>query len=156
MLLAALMAAVAGVSEPALLAVGGAALFALAVGLALGKPFAIPWAVAGLGAEYALALGDSGLDRRVPLYAIGLLVVAELSYWSLQLRRSAPDEAGITQRRLIGLCVAATAGLLVGTILVAFARFPIGGGLAIEGVGIVAAIAALALLLGSARATSES
>jgi hypothetical protein len=152
--LAAALATAPGAEDPTLLAVGAAAIFALVVGLVLGRSFAIPWAVAGLGAEYALSLGDGALDRRVPLYAIGLLVVAELSYWSLQLRGSAPDEPGITQRRLIGLCLAATAGLLVGTILVAFARFPIGGGLAIEGVGIIAAIAALALLLGSARATS--
>jgi hypothetical protein len=150
-----LLAVAAAASDPNVLAVGGAALFVLLVGLVLGKAFAIPWAIAGLGAEYALALGDGGLDRRVPLFAIGLLVVAELSYWSLQLRDSAPDEPGITQRRLIGLCLAATAGLLVGTLLVAFARFPIGGGLAIEGIGILAAIAALALLLGSARATPE-
>jgi hypothetical protein len=40
-------------------------------------------------------------------------------------------------------------------VLVAFANFPVGGGLAIEGIGIVAAIGALVLLLGASRATSE-
>jgi hypothetical protein len=149
------LALIPAVSDPPLLAVGGAAIFVLAVGLVLGRPFAVPWAVAGLGAEYAVSLGDGGLDRRVPLYAVALLVTAELSYWSLQLRGAAPDEPGITQRRLIGLMLAATVALLVGTVLVAFANVPVGGGLAIEGIGIVAAIGALVLLLGASRATSE-
>ena len=92
----------AGVSRKTML-IAGAAVFVLLVGVASGRAFAIPWAIAGLGAEYAFALGDRGLDGRVPLYAVSLLVTAELAYWSVQLRGAAADEPGMAQRRAIGL-----------------------------------------------------
>jgi hypothetical protein len=150
-LLAALLAALPALSDPALGAIGIAALFVLVVGLSLGRPAAVPWAIAGLGAEYAASLGGDGLDRRVPLYAVGLLVTAELAFWALQLRRGAPDEPGMAERRIIGLLLAATAALLAGSLLVVVARLPLRGGLGIEALGLAAAIGALALLVVAAR-----
>jgi hypothetical protein len=153
-LLAAVLAAVPALQAPSLLALGGAAVFVLVVGVTSGRAFAIPWAIAGLGAEYALALGNAGLDARVPLYAVSLLVTAELAYWSVQLRGAAADEAGIAQRRVIGLLLGATAALLVCTTLVTLARVQLGGGLAAEAAGLAAAVGALALLLVAVRRTS--
>lgn len=156
MLLAVVLAVVPAVRDPVLLALGGAAVFVLLVGVASGRAFAIPWAIAGLGAEYAFALGDRGLDGRVPLYAVALLVTAELAYWSVQLRGAAADEPGMAQRRVIGLLLGATAALVVCTTLVTLARVQLGSGLVAEAAGLVAAVGALALLLVAVRRTSEA
>jgi hypothetical protein len=138
-------------SRPALLAVGGAAVFLLVVGLALGRTAAVPWAIAGLGVAYAATLEGDDLDGRVPLYAAGVLLTAELAYWSLQLRQGARDEPGMALLRAIVLLIAAAVALVAGTMLVAVAHVPLRGGLAVEAIGLAAAIGALALLLVAAR-----
>jgi hypothetical protein len=142
---------VAGRSEPALLAVGGAAVFLLVVGLALGRGAAVPWAIVGLGVAYAATLEGDELDGRVPLYAAGLLLTAELAYWALQLRDGARDEPGMAPRRFIGLLIAAAAAIVAGSLLVAVAHVPLRGGLAVEAIGLAAAIGALVILLLAAR-----
>lgn len=151
MILASALVVAPAWSQPRLAAVGGAAVFVLVVGLVLGRPAAVPWAIAGLGAEYAASLRGDELDGRVPLYAVGLIVTAELAYWSLQLRRGARDEPGMGQRRIISLLIAATIGLVTGSLLVAIGHVPLRGGVAVEAVGLAAAIGALALLYGAAR-----
>ena len=138
-------------SQPTLLAVGGAAVFLLVVGLALGRSAAVPWAIVGLGVAYAATLEDNDLDGRVPLYAAGLLVTAELAYWALQLRHGARDEPGMALRRLIGLLITAAAAVVAGTLLVAVAQFPLRGGLAVEAAGLLAALGALTVLLLATR-----
>jgi hypothetical protein len=149
--LAAALAGISARSEPALLAVGGAAVFLLGVGLVLGRTAAVPWAIAGLGVAYAATLSSEEVDGRVPLYAAGLLVTAELAYWALQLRQAARDEPGMALRRVIGLLIAAAAALVAGTLLVAVARLPLRGGLAVEAIGLAAAVGALAILFLAAR-----
>jgi hypothetical protein len=149
--LAIVLAVVSARSNPTLLAVGGAAVFLLVVGLALGRSAAVPWAIVGLGVAYAATLEGDDLDGRVPLYAAGLLVTAELAYWALHLRDSARDEPGMALRRLIGLLIAAAAAVIAGSLLVAVAQFPLRGGLAVEAVGLAAAVGALTILFMAAR-----
>lgn len=117
----------------------------------LGRTAAVPWAIAGLGVAYAATLSGDEVDGRVPLYAAGLLLTAELAYWALQLRQAARDEPGMALRRVIGLLIAAAAALVAGTLLVAVARLPLRGGLAVEAIGLAAAIGALAILFLAAR-----
>jgi hypothetical protein len=145
------LAVTAAWSRPWLLAVGGAAVLLLVVGLGLGRPAAVPWAVAGLGVAYATTLAGEELEGRVPLSAAGLLVTADLAYWSLRLRDGAPDEPGMPLRRLIGVLVSAAVALVAGTLLVAVAHVPLRGGLLVEAVGIAAAIGALTIVLVAAR-----
>lgn len=151
MVLAAALAVLAGRSQPALLGVGGAAVFLLVVGLVLGRSAAVPWAIVGLGAAYAATLEGDDLDGRVPLYAAGLLLTAELAYWALQMRDGARDEPGMALRRFIGLLIAAAAAVVAGSLLVAVAHVPLRGGLAVEAIGLAAAIGALAILHLAAR-----
>jgi hypothetical protein len=155
-LLAVVLAVVPALRDPVLLALGAAAVFLLAVGLAAGRSFVVPWAIAGLGAEYALSLGGGDVDGRVPLYAVSLLVTAELAFWSLQLRGAAADEPGMPQRRVIGLLLGSTLALVVCVALATVAGVQLGGGLLAEAAGLTAAIAALALLLGSVRHTTRA
>ena len=111
----------------------------------------MPLAIVALGVAYAATLEGDDLDGRVPLYAAGLLVAAELGYWALQLRDGARDEAGMVVRRLIGLLIAAAVAVVAGSLLIAVAHVPLRGGLAVEAIGLAAAIGALAILLLAAR-----
>jgi hypothetical protein len=131
--------------------IGAAAVFVLVVGVVLGRPAAVPWALAGLGVAYAATLEPEELDGRVPLYAAALLVTGELAYWALRLRDGARDEPGMALRRLIALLVTAAAALVACSLLVALAHVPLRGGLVVEAIGLAAAIGALAVLLVAAR-----
>ena len=53
------------------------------------------------GGEYVAVLGfEDALDTRAPLVAGALFVVAELGYWSLELRGAVADEPGTYLRRV--------------------------------------------------------
>jgi hypothetical protein len=129
----------------------------LAIGLAVRRPIAVPLAVAALGAGYAATLRLDGgpLDGRAPVVAAALFLVAELAYWSLELRDAVADEAGAHLRRLGLLAALALAALAVGAALLAVvdagAR-DLGG---FELLGAVAAVAALAVVALGARRPRE-
>jgi len=130
----------------------------LAAGLALRLALAIPAAVAILGTEYAALLGFEGeaLDTRAPVVAAALLAVAELGYWSLELRRPVADEAGTSLRRL-GLLAALLVGVLaLGVVLLVLVEAMSADGPAVDLLGAVAAVGALALLALAARQTRRS
>ena len=129
----------------------------LAAGLALRVALVIPVAVAILGTEYVALLGFEGeaLDTRAPVVAAALLAVAELGYWSLELRRPVADEAGTSVRRL-GLLAVLLAGVLaLGVVLLALVETVSAGGPAVDLLGAVAAIGALALVALAARRTGQ-
>jgi hypothetical protein len=128
----------------------------LAVGLVLRWPILIPAAVCVLATPYVAALGFEidGIDTRAPLVAALLFAVAELAYWSLELRGTIADEPGTYLRRvalLAGLAVATIAG---GTVVLAVVGAIAARGTAIDLLGAAAAIGAIALLaLAAARRT---
>ncbi len=73
-------------------------------------------------------------------------MVAELAYWSLELRGTLADEPGTYLRRvalLSGLAVATIAG---GTVVLAAAEAVAARGAAVDIAGAAAAVAAIALL----------
>lgn len=132
-----------------LVGLGGAfALLALLVALGGGVSSAVAWALAGLGGEYAswLALRGSGVDTRAPLYAAGLLLVGELSYWAIDRRSTARAEQQLDVRRAVGLLVALAASIALGTLLLAASSVSIGGGVALEALGVTGAVALLVVV----------
>jgi hypothetical protein len=131
------------------------AVAALAVALWRGWPVVVAWALALLGAGYAVALAlgpeRATVDAAVPLVAAALLVVAELAYWSLELRAPGSWEGPLLTRRLAALGALALVSLALGSIVVVATAVELRGGLGLDLVGVAAAVATLAVLAGLAR-----
>jgi hypothetical protein len=138
-------------------AVGVLALVMLAAGLALNVAAVIPVAIALLGAEYVVILGfeADALDTQAPLVAGALLAVAELAYWSLELRASVVDEPGTYLRRIAVLSAIVLGVVATGIGALALVEVVSAGGVAIDVLGAAAAIGALALLAHAARRTAR-
>jgi hypothetical protein len=127
------------------IAVAGFAL--LAVGLALRRSMFFVWALALLGANYAvwLALGTHALDQRIPVVGVGLLLAAELAYDSLE-----PEvgelETGPMFERAIVLVIVLLGAAGAGALVIAAASVPLSGGVVVTALGAVAAVLALGLI----------
>ena len=121
---------------------------ALAGGLVLRRPIVIPGAILLLAAPYVAALGFEidGIDTRAPLLAAMLFVVAELAYWSLELRGTLADEPGTYLRRVALLATLAVVTVAGGTVVLVVVERVAARGIAIDLVGAVAAVGAIALL----------
>jgi len=100
----------------------------------------------GLGYSATLAVEDGALDARAPVIAAALFAAAELGYWSLEVRDAVADEPGAYLRRLGLLAGLALGTLALGQLLLALVDVSERGGIAIEAVGVVAAVAALAIV----------
>ena len=133
------LAALAFLSMVAALVLGWSPLVAISVGL--------------VGAAYAthLALDDPSLDGKAPLLGAGLLLAAELGYWSLEERGRVADEPGEAFRRLGLLIGLAFAALAAGAALLVVSDLARAGGLAVDLVGAAAAAAALLVVVLFAR-----
>ena len=136
-----------------LLALGGAGVIWLCAGLALRWSAALATGIAFLGAEQAvrLATAHSSVDPWTPAYAVALLLVAELAWWSIEPRVAAWSQPETVVRRLltlVGMC--AGAGLLA-ALIVLVAGAPFEGGVGLELVGVTAATAAVGVIAAVAR-----
>ena len=131
------------------------ALAVLVAGLVLSLPVTVPAAVALLGAEYVglLVFDADALDARAPLVAGALLAVAELGYWSLDLRGLVTDEAGTYLRRIAFLALLVLGVIGVGAVVLTLVEAIAAGGVAVDVLGAAAALGALALLALAARRT---
>ena len=129
------------------LAVAGVLLFV--VGLVGRSAGALGLGLALIGADYALLFVAEGgsLDRFTPAYAAGFMLVAELGFWSIESRIPAWSDSAVAEWRLAriaGACIGASA--LAALALVAAAAATGTGGLAVESLGVVAALGALVLI----------
>lgn len=134
-----------------LLPVCGAAVALLAFAVAVGLPSLIPWPLVLLAGAYAAMLADAHVDEWSPVYAGAFFAVAELAYWSLELRGQAQQAERLTERRagmIIGLALGAVA---LGGFVLAATSIPIGSGVAIDVLGAAAAVLAIALVALVAR-----
>jgi len=120
----------------------------LAGGLALKRPIVIPAAIILLAAPYVAALGFEidGIDTRAPLLAGLFFLIAELAYWSLELRGTLADEPGTHMRRVALLAGLTVVTIGLGTVVLAVVEGVAARGIAIDMVGAVAAVTAVALL----------
>jgi hypothetical protein len=123
----------------------------------VGSTSGVAWTLALVAAAYATALavrGADNVDAGAPLVGAGLLMVAELAYWSLERRGPGYEEARVVVRRLAALGALACLSLVLGAFVVVVTAAPLGGGLAWDAVGVAAAGATLAIVAWLARRTS--
>ncbi len=134
-------------------AAGGGAVAFLALALALRSASLLPWALVAVAAQYALWLELRGgrIDERAPAVAAGLLLAAELGYWSLERTVTGEAAGELTARRLLSILALLSVALLVGTAVLAVGSISLGGSAAVEAVGVAAAVGVLALVTRLAR-----
>lgn len=134
---------------------GAVALLLLALALWRGWPTFVAWSLALLAAGYALSLSlgpeRATIDAAAPVVAATLLVVAELAYWSLELRDPGRWEGPLLARRLAVLGALALVSLALGSVVVVLTTVDLRGGVGLTFVGVAAAVATLAILAGLAR-----
>lgn len=120
----------------------------LAGALVFDRPPAVVAAVVILGLSYGASRIGGNPDVGVALYGTGLLAVAELASWSLELRHGAGGGAGTRHRRWTrtGGLVAASAA--VTTTVLAAGQLSLGGpgGEVVAGLGAIAVLALLVVL----------
>lgn len=119
----------------------------LVAGLVRGWTPLVPVALVLVGGVYAaqLVVDDAPLDVAAPAFAAGLLVAAELAYWSLDERERVRRERGDDLRHLAYVAGLGVAAVLVAAALLATADVVRARGLGVDVAG--AAAAALALLV---------
>jgi hypothetical protein len=127
------------------------AVLLLALALAWPLPSLLPWPLVVLAGLYAWRLGGGSVDEWAPIYAGGLLAVAELAYWSVQVRGRAKDAERLTERRIALIATLSLAAVAAGGLVIAAASLKIGSGVALDVLGVGAAVGALAVLAALAR-----
>ena len=133
------------------------AFVALVASLVLGRSSLVPVAVALVGGTYGveLALDDAPLDLAAPVVAVGLLLAAELAYWSLDERSRTPGDSGQGLRRAALVAAGCLVALVLSTALLALVDEVEAGGFALDLVGALAAIAVIVAVLIAARSQSS-
>ena len=98
-----------------------------------------------LGGLYAaqLRIDHAGLDGYASIFAAGLVVTAELAYWSLEERARIETESGEMARRLAVVALLGVASALVAEALLALAGVVRANGLPVDLLGTGAAAAVL-------------
>jgi uncharacterized membrane protein len=130
------------------------ALGSLSLAVVLRLPWAVTLAVLALGTEYGASLfaRDEELDLRAPVYAAGLVVLAELAFLLVETRAT----PAFLTRRLAAVAALALAALGLGVLVVLVAALPRVGGVALGVIGAAAALAMLALVLGLTRRSGRA
>jgi hypothetical protein len=105
----------------------------------------VPASILVLGGMYAtqLVVDDAVVDVSAAAVAAGLLVTAELAYWSLEERERVATEGGESARRLAYVAGLGAAAAVVSLALLTLADAFRAQGLAVDLLGILAAGAAV-------------
>ena len=83
------------------MAFAGAAIVILALGISARRSEAIPIAILLLGASHVISTGDRSIAT--VLYGSGLLLTAELAYWSVDEHGDRPVQPGVFAPRLLAI-----------------------------------------------------
>jgi hypothetical protein len=133
-------------------ALGATAVVMLAAALVRRLPAGVGTALAGLGGAWAVSAWTRGADAPAGTMfaAASIVVVAELSFATLE-QSPVPDEGELVARRLAGIAGRAAGALALAVVLLAGLGLHARGGLALEAVGVAAAVGLLVLLFALAR-----
>jgi hypothetical protein len=130
---------------------GGAALLglvALAVGLVLRWPSAVPWAILATGAAYLSGRAEHALvDGWAAVVGVLLLLSAELAAWSIEHDARIRTERRVLVRRIVVLVVLVAAALLANFLLLATAALSAPSGVLLVAGGVGAAVTAVGVVL---------
>jgi hypothetical protein len=137
--------------------IAAVAFLALVAALVRGWPSLVPVSMALVGGAYAaeLAIDDAPLDLAAPTVAVGLLLAAELAYWSLDERSRTPGDRGQGLHRAALVAVGALGAFALGTALLAVVADLETGGFALDLAGALAAVAVVLAVLATARNQSS-
>jgi len=138
--------------------VSAVAIVVLTAAMVLNRPRLVAISLALLGAGYAIYLAVDGvsLDSSAPAVAAGLLVTAELAYWSVEERERIRAEQGDALRRVAVIAALGIATLVVSASLLFLAEVVHARGLAVDLIGAAAAASTLALVAVLARSTRRT
>jgi len=118
-----------------------------------GWAWLVPASITLVGGAYAaeLAIDDATLDLAAPLVAVGLVLAAELAYWSLDERVRTTGDPGEGLRRAALVALGAAATLVLGAALLALVDEIRARGLALDLIGVLAAVAVVVTVVVAAR-----
>jgi hypothetical protein len=125
----------------------------LAGGAAWRLPSLVGGAVAALASEYGLSLYRQAdlVDARAPLFAAGLLLLAELAFWTAESHGVLRDERQVVAHRLAVLAVLALGAVALAALVLIAAELPLEGPVARLALGVVAASMVIALIAALSR-----
>jgi hypothetical protein len=138
-------------AEPAELVAAGAAgaVLLLALALGTGRSAPIPFALLLLGAVYVIPEGERAIPA--PLYGPGLLLCAELAYWSLEWRLVQRVHGDVVTPRLLAVIGVAAASVPTGTLVLLAGESGLGRSAALTAAAALAIVAGAGLLVLLAR-----
>jgi hypothetical protein len=138
-----------GVAAAAAAGLGLAGSALVAAGATARRPVLVAPGAGLVGGAYALVtVVDGGpLDLHAPLVGAALLLACELALWAHELRATSPDEPGAAPRRVGWLALLCVGAYLAGVAVLAAADLVRAEGLAIDGIGVLAAGAVVAAIV---------
>jgi hypothetical protein len=129
------------------------AILLLLVALTAGRTAPIPFALLLLGAIYAIPDGDRAIAA--PIYGGGLLITAELAYWSLDERVRRRVQAGVATPRLLAILAVAAAAIPSGALVIIAAEADASRSPVLTATGAAAIVTCIGLLTALARVRSR-
>ena len=142
-------AALEAESHAPALAGAGAAIVFLGLGLSTRRSEAIPIALLLLGALHVISDGDRSIGTVI--YGSGLLLTAELAYWSIDEHGRRPVEPGVFAPRLLAILAVVAAAIPASVLVHVAADIDISRSPASTAAGATAIVACVALLAAMAR-----
>ena len=142
-------AALQAESHAPAIAGAGAAIVILGLGISTRRSKAIPVALLLLGALHVIPGGDGSLGTVV--YGSGLLLTAELAYWSLDEHGHRPVRPGVFAPRLLAILAVVAAAIPASLLVLAAAAIDIPRSQMSTAAGATAIVACIALLAAMAR-----
>lgn len=129
-------------------ALAGVGALVLAAGVLLRFQLAVPWAVLLAGAGYVVARAHhSVVDGWAAVVGSALLLAAELAAWSIASDRRIHEDRALVLRQSLTVIALVVAAGLVSFVLVGAAAVSATAGLLLTGIGVAAAVGAVAVVL---------